>query len=126
MASSKAPQILTYLADAAIAKGKAVKIGSDKEHVALGAANTDRCMGIAQLAVTAAEDAVEVALPGGGAKALLGEAVSAGDDLVSAADGRLEKPNAEGDQILARAMQDGSENDLIEVLVDLSTAHAAQ
>ena len=41
MASSKAPEILAYLADAAIAKGVAVKLGTDFKHVAKSTAATD-------------------------------------------------------------------------------------
>lgn len=126
MAASSEPRILSYRADGVIAEGKAVKAGTDKDHVAIGAANTDRCKGIAQNAAAAAEDGLEVALQGGGGKALLGETVSDGNDLVSGADGRLVKPNAEGDQILARAMQDGVANDLIAVEVYHATAHASQ
>jgi len=126
MASTKAPEILTFFADAAIAKGKAVKIGSDSKHVALGVLNTDRCCGLAQSASAAAEELIEVALPGGGAKALLGETVAAGDDLVSHTDGTLVKPNAAGDEIIARAMDSGVSGDLIDVIVVVSSASAAQ
>jgi hypothetical protein len=70
MSSFNSPRIVTFLADAAIAKGKAVKIGTDAKHVAVGAANTDKCIGIAQSASTAAEDPIEVALQGGGALGL--------------------------------------------------------
>jgi len=126
MASSSEPRVLTFLADAAIAKGKAVKIGTDRKHVAVGAANTDRCVGILQNAVTAADDSCEVAIQGGGAKALLGETVSAGDDLCSHTDGSLVKVNAEGDQILCRALEGGAASDLIGVEVYYATAHAAQ
>lgn len=126
MASYKEPKIETYLADGAIAKGKAVKVGTDREHVAVGAANTDRCCGIAQSASTAAEDQIEVAGQGSGALALLGETVSAGDDLCSHTDGTLVKVNAEGDQILCRALEDGVADDLISVDVYFATAHAGQ
>lgn len=126
MASSQSPNVYSVLADAAIAKGKAVKIGTDFKHVAVGAANTDRCVGILQTATTAAEDVAEVAYPGGGAKGLLGETVAAGDDLVSHTDGTLVKPNAEGDQIIARALQGGVAADLVDVVVYYATAHAAQ
>jgi hypothetical protein len=126
MASHSTPRIVSFKADAAIAKGKAVKIGTDADHVAVGAANTNRCIGIIQAATTAAEQVAEVAVQGGGAKALLGESVSAGDDLVSHTDGTLVKPNAEGDQIIARAMEDGAASDLIAVEVYYATAHAAQ
>lgn len=126
MSSHSEPRIYAYLGDAAIAKGKAVKLGTDRKHVALGAANTNRCIGVAQNTTTAAEEVVEVALQGGGAKGLLGETVAAGDDLVSHTDGTLVKPNAEGDQIIARAMEGGDANQLIAIEVYYATAHASQ
>ena len=126
MASHSKPRILTYSVTAAIAKGKAVKFGSSDEVIAVGAANTDRCIGIIQNAPSTSGDMAEVALPGGGAKGLLGEGVTRGDDLVSHTDGTLVKPNAEGDQIIARAMESGDSGDLIAVEVYLATAHASQ
>lgn len=126
MASILTPNMASFRADAAIAKGKAVKIGTDAEHVAVGAANTDQVIGILQEATTAAEQLAEVAMPGGGAKALLGESVVAGKDLCAHTDGSLVKVNAEGDQIICRALQDGSSGDLISVFVYYGTAHAAQ
>ena len=129
MSSVNSPRIAAFLIDGAIAKGKAVKIGSDDQHVTPGAANTDRCIGINQSSSTdtsTAEDTAEIALPGGGAKVLLGETVVAGDDLVSHTDGTLVKPNAEGDQIIARALEGGSAGELVAAEVYYATAHAAQ
>jgi len=126
MASSSAPKILTFKADAAIAKGKAVKIGTDKEHVAVGAANTDHVIGIAQNAVTTAEDLVEVALNGGGGKGLLGETVGAGRLLVSHTDGSLVMANASGDQIVAKSLESGVSGDLVAIEVAYSQAAAAE
>ena len=126
MGSFQTPNIVSFRAAAAIAKGKAVKIGADAQHVAVASANTDRCMGLLQTATTAAEDVAEVAVPGGGAQGLLGEAVSAGNDLCADSNGALVKVNAEGDQIIARANEDGASGDLIDVTVYYATAHAAQ
>lgn len=126
MSSHFRSNMVSMLADAAIAKGKAVKHGTDFKHVAVGAANTDRVFGIIQNAPTAAEDTAEIALPGAGAKALLGETVVAGNDLCSHTDGTLVKVNAEGDQIIAQAMQGGDSGDLIDVIVYKATAHAGQ
>lgn len=126
MASTFQPSIVALKADAAIAKGKAVKSGSDFKHVAVGAANTDRCIGIIQNATTAAGDVAEVALPGGGAKVLLGETCVAGNDLVSHTDGSLVKPNAAGDEIIARLLQGGTTGDLVDAIVIVSSASAAQ
>lgn len=123
------PNITTFKAAGAISRGHAVKLSTDLA-VVKGAANTDRVIGLALSAVTS-DDAtagvpVEVALPGGGGKALLGENVVRGDDLVAHTDGTLVKPNAEGDQIVARALESGSSGELIPVLVYLATAHASQ
>jgi hypothetical protein len=126
MSAHSPSRILSFNADGSIAKGKAVKIGSSKSNVAIGAANTDRCCGIAQVEVVGSGSVVEIALQGGGAKALLGETVSAGNDLVSHTDGSLVKPNAAGDEIIARAMEDGVSGDLIAVEVYHATAHASQ
>lgn len=125
MSSHSQSKILTFKADGAIAKGKAVKIGSDKEHVAVAAGNTDPCIGIAQNAASAAGDLVEVALPGGGAKALAKETIAAGKSLVANADGSLEQTNASGDKIVAVAMESAVAGDLFAVEVSLGFALAA-
>jgi hypothetical protein len=125
MASSSAPRILVYKADGAIPKGSAVKIGSDREHVAIGAANTDGCIGVAQSASSAAEEAIEVAIPGGGGKGLAGETISAGKLLVSHTDGTLYQANASGDRVIAVAMEDAVSGDLFAVEVIVATADAA-
>ena len=125
MASHSEPRIYLFKHTAAIAKGKAVKIsGAAGDTVVVGAANTDRCIGIVQNEASSSLEGAEVALPGGGAKALAGEAISAGDYLCSHTDGRLVKVNAEGDHIIAIAMQDAAENDLFAVEVVVATAHA--
>jgi len=126
MASSSTPRILAILAGAAIAKGKAVKKGSDDTHVIAGTANTSRCVGVCQNAPAAAEDVAEIAMPGGGAKGLLGESVAMGDFLVSHTDGTLVKANASGDHIIAMAMKDGVANDLIDIEVVAGQAAAAE
>lgn len=125
MASHAISQIVDLLAAAAIAKGKAVKIGADDNHVVVGAANTDKVLGILQTATTAAEDVAEIAV-GGGAKALLGESVVAGNLLVSHTDGSLVKANALGDFIIAKAMEAGASGDLIDVMVIHGHAAAAE
>lgn len=125
MAAISTPRVLTFKADGSISKGKAVKMGTDKEHVAIGAANTDKVIGLAYCVSTAAEDLIEVAIQGGGGKALLGETVVAGNDLVSHTDGSLVKANAAGDQIICRALEGGDSGSLIAVEVYYSTAHAA-
>jgi len=125
MAVSSEPRIYAFLAGGAVPKGSAVKFGSDDEHVVVGAANTDRCFGIAQNAAAAAEDELEIAIHGGGAKGLLSETVTRGDFLVSHTDGSLALPNADGDVIIAQAMESGVVGDLINVEVVLAVAAAA-
>ena len=126
MASFLAPKIYSYKTTAAILKGKAVKIGSTRDTVVVGAANTDRCIGLAQSESTAAGDIIEVAHAGGGGKALLGETVAAGIDLCAGADGRLVAVNAAGDEIIARTLEAGVAGQLVSVQIDHSSASAAQ
>jgi hypothetical protein len=127
MAQSSTPRIVAFIADASITKGKAVKVASgySNGHVRVAAANTDRCIGIIQNTPEASGQVAEVALQGGGAKGLLGEACSAGEDLVAHTDGTLVKANAEGDEIIARAVEGGASGDLIAVEVIHMTAHAS-
>jgi hypothetical protein len=126
MAVSLKQNMVGYLADAAIAKGLAVKIGSDANHIAVCAANTDKAVGIVQNDPDAAEQLAEVAMSGGGAKAKLGETVDAGQMLIPHTDGRLIKPNALGDQIICQALEGGVANDLINVMVIASKATASE
>lgn len=118
------PEIQIFKADGALAAYKAVKKGSDDKHVVAGTANTDKVIGISQNVVTTAEDIIEVAV-NGGAKGLLGENVVQGDLLVSHADGRLVKPNAANDIIIAQAMEDGSSGEVIAVIITRGMASAA-
>ena len=127
MASHSEPRIYLFKNTAAIAKGKAVKIsGAAGDTVVVGAANTDKCIGIIQNDATSALEGAEVALQGGGAKALIAETVSAGNQLCAATDGRLEKVNASGDWYICTALQDGVAGDLIAVEVQCGFALAAQ
>lgn len=128
MAQSSELRVLTFVADASVTKGKAVAVASGltNGHVVLGSANTQRCIGIAQNTAEASGSLVEVAIQGGGAKGLLGETVSAGEDLVSHTDGSLVKPNASADEIIARAVEGGVSGDLVAVEVYYAKALASQ
>lgn len=121
MASHSTPRIFSFKAGGAISLGQAVKLDSDRETVVACSANTDAAIGIAQsdvlLADAQAGMRVEVALPGGGAKAKCDAVVSAGKFLVPAADGELEQTNASGDRVIAMAMEDGVAGDIIAVEV---------
>lgn len=121
MASSSQPRILTFKAAAAMSAFKCVKKGADDQHTAVASAGTDKVIGIAQSAPTAAEDLVEVAINGGGAKARLGSGGAVmGDKLVSDSNGNLIVSTSANDRIVAIAMADGVENDIVGVEVALS------
>lgn len=119
--SAHAPaNVLTYKADGAISKGMVVKPGSDRDHVAKSVLATSKNFGIAMNTVTTAEDKVEVALPGGGAKGLLGGTVSFGDLLTADSAGKLVATTTANDKVVAQAMEDGVVDDLIAVMVAVS------
>lgn len=126
MASFSQPRVLTYKADGSITRGKAVKPGSDDNHVAVGAANTDACIGITLDTVTAAEGLVEVCMPGGGCKALVGGSITKGNLLVSHTDGTLIRAVASGDRIVAMALESGVAGDYLAVEVVIGKATGAE
>lgn len=111
------PNVLTLKAGAAIAKGCVVKPGADRDHVLVSAAATSKNLGIAQNAALAAEDLVEVAVDGGGAKGLCGDTVAFGDLLTADSVGKLVATTTPGDRYVAKAMEDGVVGDLIAVMV---------
>lgn len=125
MSSHSKPRILSFKADGAIAKGAAVKIGSDNDHVAACSANTDSAIGICQNTVSAAEEIAEIALQGGGAKAKAGEAITAGKLLVPGASGSMFQTNASGDSVIGMALESAASGDLFAVEVIRSVATAA-
>lgn len=117
MASCLKPLLIgAFKADGVIAKGKAVKLGTDSEHVAKCTAASDKVIGLLADDVAAAEDACEVVLIGG-AKGLLGGTVSAGDALASDANGKLVATTTGGDKVVGMAMESGVDGDLISVLL---------
>lgn len=125
MSSYNQPNVMAFTAYTAVERGDAVKLyASDYKKVQKCTANTDPAIGIA-LCAASAGGAVEVALPGGGAVARAGEAITGGKLLVPGADGEVFQTNASSDRIIAVAMDDAVENDLVEVLVVLGLATAA-
>lgn len=126
MAAHSEPNLETYYADGAISEGMAVGYGSDKDHVVQASANTQQCKGIAYGSASASGNRIVIAKPGGGAKGLLAETVVAGDGLVSHTNGKLVKPNASGDKIIARAEEGGSSDSLIAIRVIDTGALAAE
>lgn len=117
MASYSQPRILAFKAAAAQAAFTAVKAGADNKHAAICSAKTDKSFGIAQSAPTAADAPMEVAQPGGGAKAKLGGTVAIGDLLAPTTDGTLITTVTAGDRYIAMAMDAGDSGDIIGVEV---------
>lgn len=115
MAAYFPPNILAFNASAAIASGKAVTLDATGKIVTAANAATDKSVGIAQNAVTAAGDKVEVAVGGGGAKALAGGTVAAGDLLVPTTGGALIASTTPGDRYVAVAMESAVVSDLFSV-----------
>jgi len=127
MSAMVKPNIATYEADAAIAKGQAVKFGTSNKRMTPASATTDAVVGIAQNAAVNVGDLVEVALPGGGAKALAQASISKGNRLGVNASGSVQKVASQGDSEFAIAMDDASAGDIFEVFVKGNTsAYASQ
>jgi hypothetical protein len=111
---------ITKLSDAALAtRFFLVKIGSDSDHVAASAANTDIPLGVCTDEAPAAEELVNVALLGvanGTSKITLGGTVAAGDMLQSNGDGTAIKLLTTTGTFynVGRALQSGVSGDTIE------------
>jgi len=116
MASHSEARTRTFKADGAITQYTVVKYGTDAQHVAQAGAN-DKCRGIAMTAAAAAEDKVEVALPGGGALLKISETVTGGQRLTSDASGLGEVVDAADEAVCGRAENGGVANDVIPVEV---------
>jgi hypothetical protein len=119
---------VSYLADGAILDGTAVKFGTDDEHVTPCSANTDEAIGLAHVTpgvTIAAEDCVEVFIPGGGGFAKCGETVTKGKLLVPGAAAKLFQTNVAGDRVIAMALADGVVDDVIPVEVLVAVAGGA-
>jgi hypothetical protein len=108
------------LTDAAITtRFQLVKFGSDSDHVAASAANTDIPLGVCTDEAPAAEELVNVALLGvatGTLKVVLGGTVAAGDMLQSNGDGTAIKLLTTTGTFynLGRALQAGVAGDTVE------------
>lgn len=121
MSSIAQPNLVTFKAgNTGIVEGCVVKPGADNQHVLISASATSKNFGIAQNAAAAAEDKVEVALPGGGAKGLAGGSISFGDLLTSDSAGKLVATTTANDRVVAIALEDAVANDLFSVFVCVS------
>jgi hypothetical protein len=117
--------VYTFKCDAALVQGQPVKLGTDSKHVAACTLNTERAIGFAVAATSAAEDFVEVAMIGGGAKALAGEAITAGKLLVPGAANGVYQTNASGDAVCAVALEGAASGDIFSVAVVAAVATGA-
>lgn len=118
MASYSQPRVLTFKATAALTAYRAVKPGADDQHIQKATAASDKQIGICQNTVTAAEDLIEVALPGGGAKMVLGTGGASWGDLLTAdSNGAGVVTTSNAARVIAMAMEDGVEGDVIAVEV---------
>lgn len=120
MAAINQANIMTFKAGSAIALGVAVKFGASRDYVVPCTAKTDKSIGIAQNATSVAEDKVEVALVGGGAKAKSGGVIALGDLLAPTTDGSLIVTTTANDRIIAVALEDAVAGDLVAVQVAIS------
>lgn len=121
MASHSTPRIFGFKATADYSAKQfcALIFGADDEHVTVASSAGARCMGILQNAPSAADAPAEVALPGGGAKAVLGGTVTRGNFLKVDANGALVAAATDKDEYVAKAMASGVAGDVIPVEVML-------
>lgn len=121
MASVSTPRIESFKATADYSAKQycAVTFGADDEHATVQSSAGGRCFGILQNAPNAANAIAEVALPGGGAKAVLGGTVTRGNFLKSDANGALVAAATDKDEYVAKAMASGVAGDVIAVEVIL-------
>lgn len=92
-----------------------VKLDTDQDTVVLASAGTDFLIGTIENKPKANENA-SVLLRSGGAtgKVVLGGSVSAGNFLTADSAGKAVATTSGGDEILGRALKDGSAGDIIE------------
>jgi hypothetical protein len=121
MSSSVRPHIVLKKSDGSISKGQIIKKGSDDDHVAAASAATDKTFGVAQNDAPNAEDPVEVAIPGGGAKFLAGGTIAAGDQLTSDASGHAIATTTTGDRVIGVAEVDAVASDVFAGFVTVSS-----
>jgi hypothetical protein len=121
MAAYPQPNLVSFRAGGTIVKGHAVKIGADAKHVIESTATTDKTIGVAMNAASSG-DAVEVAIPGGGAEVVAQTTITSGQQLVSHTDGTLKPAAAGNDRVLAIALDAAVAGDFVPVIVSISQA----
>jgi len=118
MSASSEPKVLTHKASAAIEANRFVKGGADNAHITKASAASDKLIGVSMNAATEAEQKVETALNGGGARLKIGSGGCAfGDMLTADSDGKGIVTTTGGNRVGAMAMESGAENDVVAVEV---------
>ena len=116
MSSFTEPRIYTFNATEAIAKYLfAIQVADKTVEQCDGAG--ELMTGITMSAATAALQAIEIALPGGGAKITIAGTVTRGEYIKTDANGKGVACSADGDFYGARAMASGVTGDIIPVEV---------
>lgn len=114
----------TYKADAAIAAFLLVKQGSDVDHIAVSAAETDVIIGVTDDSAAAAEDDICVKLFGaapGTFKVTANAVIALNAKVASAGNGKVHTADT-GDFCIGRALQAaGADGDIIAIQPVLST-----
>jgi hypothetical protein len=111
MSTFSKPRTQTFFANGAITAGQPVKAVTDDKHVTPCTAASDKVIGIAMNTTTTLGDVVEVAINGGGAKALADGTIAMGDVLVADGTGVIVSTTT-GDRIVGVAMQAAVSGDL--------------
>lgn len=106
---------LTFVTAAAIAQYKAVKSSAVDFGCEVATANA-KCLGITGAPTTAAGEEAPIIMFGE-TEALLGDTVSHGDWLKSDANGDLVPAASAADNVIALALEDGVDNDVVRVFV---------
>lgn len=115
MSSTLAPKILSFIAGGTIVKGHAVKVSNDNGKYVIECTAATEGVGIAQ-SDALINEVVEVALPGGGAKAKAQTTVARGDLVASHTDGTLKPTTTQNDRVLGVAMEAAVVGDLFAVI----------
>lgn len=107
--------IKAYRAEAAIEGHRLITFGTEEGDVKMTAAKTDIVIGASNYIGSEADRTIDVD-HGRRVEIQLAGTVARGDDLAAAADGKAAKA-ASGDKVVAVALNDGVENDIISVLM---------
>ncbi|MEC4804764.1 MAG: DUF2190 family protein [Jaaginema sp. PMC 1079.18] len=110
--SNRTPGLIkNYIAEAAIGKHRIVKFGTDDDHVILGAAATDKLIGVTTEVPADADERCDV-IRSGIAPVYFGGIVAAGDLLTTDANGAAIATTTASNRIIGMAEVAGVSGDL--------------